>query len=439
MDKLMDSPWFLRITALLLAMLLFFTVKSGLEDNKNAAGTSNEVLRDIPVEVYYDAENLVVSGIPETVDVTINGPLNLVQTERALRDFTIFIDLREYTLGEQTVRIQHENISEKLSVRIDPSVVNVVIEEKITQTLRVEPEINEQLLSEDFVVTDVKVEPSTVQITGAKSAIDAIAFIKASVSGEEGIDESFSRDTRVRVLDKELNKLTVSIEPEEVTVKVTVEPYSREVPIELRQRGTPKEGVTINSLSSNQRTVRVYGKRSVIDEMESLVVDVDISDVTASQVLKVDLKAPKGISKLSREEVEVSVSATVAEETPEGAEVPSAETPTAQTPPAEAPPSTEQAEPVEAQKVFVEVPIEVRGLADQYKSTFIQPDRGLLTLTVKGKPDQINQLNKSDFKLFVDASGAKEGENQMTVSVNGPESVEWSLSSNNITLQVERA
>ncbi|MFC4410307.1 YbbR-like domain-containing protein [Chungangia koreensis] len=438
MDKLMDSPWFLRITALLLAMLLFFTVKSSDDDNKNAAGTSTEVMRDIPVEVYYDAENLVVSGIPDTVDVTIDGPLNLVQTERALRDFTIFVDLREYTLGEQTVKIQHENISEKLSVRIDPSVVNVVIEEKITETVRVEPEINEQLLSEDYIVTDVKVEPSTVQITGAKSTIDAIAFVKASVSGEEGMDETFTRNTRVRVLDKELNKLTVSIEPEEVSMTVTIEQYSREVPIELRQRGTPREGVTINSLSANQRTVRVYGKRSVVDEMESLVVDVDISDVTASQVQTLNLKAPKGISKLSRDEIEVNVAATVEEETPEGAEVP-AETPTAQTPPTEVPSSTEQTEPVEAQKVFVEVPIEVRGLSDQYKSTFIQPDRGLLTLTVRGKPEQINQLNKSDFKLFVDASRAKEGENEMTVSVNGPESVDWSLSSNNITLQVERA
>ena len=31
MDKLMDSPWFLRITALLLAMLLFLSAKSGVK------------------------------------------------------------------------------------------------------------------------------------------------------------------------------------------------------------------------------------------------------------------------------------------------------------------------------------------------------------------------------------------------------------------------
>jgi YbbR domain-containing protein len=41
MDKMMDNPWFLRITALLLAMLLFLTIKSGDENtNVGPSGTS---------------------------------------------------------------------------------------------------------------------------------------------------------------------------------------------------------------------------------------------------------------------------------------------------------------------------------------------------------------------------------------------------------------
>ena len=65
MDKMMDSPWFLRITALLLAMLLFLTIKSD-EENLNAAtnGNMTDIIRDVPVEVYYDDENLVVTGVP---------------------------------------------------------------------------------------------------------------------------------------------------------------------------------------------------------------------------------------------------------------------------------------------------------------------------------------------------------------------------------------
>ena len=61
MDKLMDSPWFLRFTALFLAIILFFSVKAGEE--RSAVGSAQNMIRDIPVDVFYDNENLVVTGV----------------------------------------------------------------------------------------------------------------------------------------------------------------------------------------------------------------------------------------------------------------------------------------------------------------------------------------------------------------------------------------
>ena len=100
-----------------------------------------DIIRDVPVEVYYDNENLVVTGVPETVNMTIEGPINIVQTTKLLKDFTLFVDLRDLTMGKHHVEIQHENISEKLQVRIDPATIDVVIEEKITETFRVDPNL----------------------------------------------------------------------------------------------------------------------------------------------------------------------------------------------------------------------------------------------------------------------------------------------------------
>ena len=41
MDKLMDSPWFLRFTALFLAIILFFSVKA--EEEKSAGKTAGDI------------------------------------------------------------------------------------------------------------------------------------------------------------------------------------------------------------------------------------------------------------------------------------------------------------------------------------------------------------------------------------------------------------
>ncbi|MBO1912938.1 hypothetical protein J4G37_50050, partial [Microvirga sp. 3-52] len=142
-------------TALFLAVILFYSVQTDEgEQNGNKVGDHLDTIRDVPVQVYYDNENLVVTGVPETVNVTIEGPVNLVQTTKMLKDFTLIVDLRELTMGRHQVRIQPENISEKLQVRIDPAMVNVLIEEKITETFKVEPEFNTRLLAEDFHVAN---------------------------------------------------------------------------------------------------------------------------------------------------------------------------------------------------------------------------------------------------------------------------------------------
>ena len=122
MDKMIDNPWFLRMVAFALAMLLFFTVKSGIENENlnNTGGTTIDALRNVPVEAYYDENNLVVTGIPETVTVNIEGPSSLILSTKAMNDYKVFVDLRELPIGEHRVAISHENLPEKLNVTIDP-------------------------------------------------------------------------------------------------------------------------------------------------------------------------------------------------------------------------------------------------------------------------------------------------------------------------------
>ena len=104
MDKFMDSPWFLRFTALFLAIILFFSVQAEEKKGSKAVGDTMDIIRDLPVQVYYDNENLVVTGVPETVNMTIEGPANIVQTTKLLKDFTLRVDLSSLPMGKHTVR-----------------------------------------------------------------------------------------------------------------------------------------------------------------------------------------------------------------------------------------------------------------------------------------------------------------------------------------------
>ncbi|EPD49573.1 CdaR family protein [Paenisporosarcina sp. FSL H8-0542] len=427
MDKMMNSPWFLRITALLLAMLLFLTIKSDEESlNASTNGNMTDIIRDVPVEVYYDDENLVVTGVPETVDVTIEGPTSIVQSAKQLQDFTVFVDLRNLNMGQHNVMLQVENVSEKLEVTLDPSYIEVSIEEKITREMRVDAEFNERLLAEDFIVTGMKTNPERVLITGAKSVVESISFVKATVGGEPGLNKTFTQEASVKVLDKDLSKLNVTIEPAQVDVTVNIEEYSKEVPIALRQIGPPKEGVIINDLTPSFEYVRVYGNRAVVDALESIKVDVDVSKLEESKELALKLPVPKGVSRLSESQLEVLVDVTPApkeESVEESGQVP----------------AEEDNEVKTKSREFADVNVEVKGLNEKDHYAFSQPESGQVLLTVRGESPYIDTLSAKDFQVYVDASTAENGENLLVVTVEGPENVTWTVSSPSVTVDVVRA
>ncbi|MGM9919856.1 MAG: YbbR-like domain-containing protein [Bhargavaea sp.] len=463
MDKFMDNPWFIRGIALFFAVLMFLVVQSDEEQGSRAAGgTDIAVLQDVPIEVYYDDENTVVTGAPETVSVTIEGPGNLVRTTRSLKDFTVFVDLRALTMGAHEVPVQTENLSEKLEVSIDPETVDVVIEERISQEFRVDPEMNERLLAENHVINSLEAEPSTVMVTGAKSVIESISFVKASVTADPGVDGPLEQQASVRVLDRDLNKLNVIIEPAEVTVKADISEYSRSVPVALEQSGTPEEGVTIDSISTATETVKLFGPRNVLDEIGELSVAVDVSEVTASGKVTVELKKPAGVTKVSPGSIDVDVRATVNGNDEETAEAPdeteeqvaesgqpeeeeepespaagsAADGDTAQSD--ESGPESGSTAEEEASGTLDGLAVEVRGLEEGQTGEVIQPD-GPLSLKIRGPKSAVDSAKSGDFKLFVNAGGVSEGEASLVVHVDGPSGIKAEPAPGRVTVRIATA
>lgn len=306
MDKIFDSSWMLRLTALFLAVALFLYIQTE-EKRETDSSPSNEtdVITNVPLEVYYDSDNLFVTGLPETVDVKISGPKQIVMKTKLEKDFKLFVDLNSLLIGEHSVTIHQENFSEKLDVSIEPRIISVTIEEKVTEQFRVEPEMNNRLLAENFVLNEMTAEPSKVAVTGAKSVIDNISYVKATVSGEKDVNKSFEQEAAVKVLDRDLNKLDVSINPDKVNVKVEINEYSKEVPIKINEIGEPVEGLTIDSLSPEKSNITVYGSKSVVDSLKEVVVDVDVSKIKKSGPYEFKVKLPTGATKLSQEKLTV--------------------------------------------------------------------------------------------------------------------------------------
>ena len=297
MDKIFESYWALRITALVLAFALFFYAKADMDTKSGTAvSAQTDILYNVPLEVYYDDTNLIVTGLPETVNVMISGPRQIVLQTKNIKDFKVFVNLNSLMIGEHHVTIQHEGFSDKLEVSIEPKSVNVDIEERVTKEFRVDPEMNSRLIAEEYILEKMTAEPATVMITGAKSVIDNISYVKATVTGEPGIKNSFEQEANVKVLNADLNRLDVVIEPEKVNVKVEIKEYSREIPITIKQIGAFQQGISLESVSAESSRITVYGKKAMIDELPGLVVEFDVSDLEKSGTYEAKVIVPDGVT-----------------------------------------------------------------------------------------------------------------------------------------------
>lgn len=313
MDKLFDTRWMLVLTSLILASALFFYVQIEMTKSTDSGSpTETDIITNVPLEVYYDDTNLFVTGLPETVNVKISGSRPIVMTTKLEKDFKVFVDLNSLLIGEHSVTIQQENFSEKLKVEIEPRIVNVVIEEKVTGEFRVEPEMNNSLVADEYIVKNMTANPSRVSITGAKSVINSISYVKATVTGEKGMKESFKQEATVKVLDRDLNKLEVQVSPEKVKVEVDINEYSRDFPLTIITKGEAAEGITIEDLTVEPSKIAVYGTKSVVDSISEVFVEVDLSKIKKSGPYELSVALPTGATKLSQDKV--MVHATVVKE-----------------------------------------------------------------------------------------------------------------------------
>ncbi|WP_461611526.1 CdaR family protein [Cytobacillus kochii] len=433
-DKLIDTRWFMKVVALLIALLLFDSVYDTNNDNRsiNVPGDDGSaVIENVPLTAYYDTDNLVVSGLPETVAVTLDGPRSHLENAKAQRNFEVFVDLSDAEIGRQEVEVGIKDLSDKLEYIIDPSTVDVTIDEKVTEEFNVEAEFNNSLLEEGYKAEAALAEPSTVKITGAKNVIESIAYVKATVNTKGSITESFTETAAINVLDRNMNKLDVDVNPGEVEVSVDVKRLSKTVPIDIVETGSLPSGVELDSLKLSQTEATIFAPENVLSDVKTVRVEVDLSKLDKDQEIKLPVIISDGITSVDPKEVTVNANVTVKEQ--EAPEDSGGEEEESQVQEQE---QEQAANEQTVNRTYSGMPITITGLDDQYDVTFQSPDEGETSLKVSGNEKDMNNLSKGDFTLSIDVSGLDPGEHEVNIQLDAPPGVESQLESETATINI---
>lgn len=405
MDKLFQSKWFIRIISLVFAitLYLFVTVETDTtqNDSRLLPGISNEVqvIEDMPLDIRIDADQYVVSGVPEHVKVSLEGKTSVLTPIVRQQNFTVFVDLREYGEGEHTVEIEYENIPDDLTAYIEPKTIDVIIEKRASKDFAVSVDlVNMDSLPLGYEVGEPEVTPGQVTIISSESIIEQIAMVKVFIDVTDLKESIRNREVPVSVYDVQGNDLNVRVEPASVTVSVPVERPSKTVPLTIKTKGELPEGLKLEKLESEQE-IEIFGKRDILNEITEIsTVEIDMAKIDKSDTYEVKLDFPDGVV-ANNETIDVMIELTES-------------------------------------KVFNDVPIDKKG-ENADNVTFVNPADAIVNITANGSDELIRSLQKDEITTSIDVGALDVGEHKVELTVDGPKNVKLEPEFKTVTVRIE--
>ena len=428
LDQLTDNKTFMKLVALVMAFLLFGSIydeNMGTNDVNVPGDADVAIIAGIPVKSYYDTENLVVTGVPETVEVTLEGPTPNVQATKTQKDFEVFVDLTKAKVGKQRATLQVKDLSNGLTASINPSFIEVNVQEKVTKDYTIDIEYDKKMIAAGYEVGSPVIEPSKVTISGGKDVMEQIIYVKATVGLPKDTKQTVNNTAAINVLDKELNKLNVILERESVKVTIPIEKLSKTVPIEIVEKGSSPEGIVIDSISLDKKEATISGNKETLNKVENVRVEVDLSKISESAELTLPVIISDGLTEVDPKQVVATIKVSKREAAADNDSVPDVD----------AEETTIAAEEKET-KSFSNIAIQLEGVADNHKVSIKQPSNGRTSLKVMGTSTELTKISEVDFQVVANVTDLSLGDHEVKVSVDGPKEVSWELADQSINISI---
>ena len=342
-----------------------------------------------PVTAVYNEESYVVEGLPKDVDITLIGQRRHIFLAKQSPSKGVSVDLTGKKPGNHKVTLKYTQRISSLDYKLDPSQVTVTIYEKVSETVNLTYDIlHQDELDSKLYINGIILDRDNVIIKGAQYKLDKVATVKALIDVKEIANAKSGditlKDVPLVAYDNEGNVVDVEIVPGSVDATINITSPSKEIPIRVIPKGSLAFGKSIKSIDTNLNTVTVYGKQDVIDEIESLDVEIDVKGLEKDKDYTVTLKKPSGITEISSKTVTVKVKVDNS-----------------------------------VSKDFENVSVQFENLETGYRVQALTENDRQVTVVVKGSQDVVNSISATDIKAYINLKGYGVGEHEVEVKVTG--------------------
>ncbi|WP_071130261.1 CdaR family protein [Enterococcus timonensis] len=300
MPKVFRSNFFYSFIALLFALLLFFNANADSNTRiTQSAQTYDATVYDVPINIDYDEDSYYISGFPDTVTVhlsSVNRVKLAQETNADTRSFKIVADLTKQTSGTMDVVLRTSNLTSGVEAVIDPAIISVTIETKVSKSFPVKTVVDESIVEDGYSVGEVTLDQDSVEVTTGEQTMTQIKEIQAKLNANRSTTEDFTEDVTLQAVDTNGNVLPVTIKPTTVRASVEVIPPEKEINVTFSQTGQLSAGIDRFTITSETQTVTVKGSNAALENLTQVEVPVDISSIRMQREVTVTIPTSDGLT-----------------------------------------------------------------------------------------------------------------------------------------------
>jgi YbbR domain-containing protein len=218
MDNFLRSNNLVRIISLFLAVILWLFVTG---DKITRTTPSRKVWQDVPLRIENLNQNYVVTDIPSSINVTLEG-LPEAFEDLPVNEIDAFVDLSNKEAGNHLVRVQGAPPRGLTLVLLEPEQVRVSIEEYRSEDFELEVELVGEPAN-GWILADFSVTPEEVLIGAPHSIFERISrvVLLVDITGMRLIE---SIEATPVVYDEEGSRVNgMDIDPSLITVRLEFE------------------------------------------------------------------------------------------------------------------------------------------------------------------------------------------------------------------------
>lgn len=372
----------LKLLSVLLALLLWVTVMN-VEDPAVTVTIS-----DIPVQIVNDDViksrgygYMVESG--EKIDIRVKGRRSVVDRISAedfvaVADFTAFSSMKMVPIE---IKCTDERASEiTWTAKTDSMAIILETEDTASKSILIDRKGN---VKEGYYLYEYSTDTSLVTVKGSESQVAKVSEVKVDVD-VEGMKDSGDIEVPVYAVDlngETIDSKKITLEPDVVTVHLTINPI-KSIPLVVKTIGSPAQYYYTGETEYAPQTIQVTADAKVLNNLTELDIDITITNEQEDVEKQVNLE--EYIERYYRN-LGLKV---VDQNTTMGIKVPIIK-------------MEEKSLEVKPEDVIL------TGTDEKYKYTVTT--LWMSKVLVRGKAEELTNIEVSDFGLYMDLTGLSKG------------------------------